>query len=92
MTELIKPKCESRERYDDDDYRQMLDDCFDEANICGHNYTPSHALETIDPIAYRCGFADYQEYEDVYICPICGAEEEEEDDATYCCQEEEEQQ
>ena len=40
-------------------YDSMLDDCYDDVNICGLNYVPSRALKEVDPIAYRCGCNDY---------------------------------
>lgn len=39
-------------------YRDALDDNGD-VTIAGMAYSVSHALERVDPIAYRCGFNDY---------------------------------
>lgn len=39
-------------------YRDLLDEG-DLITICGYEYEPSRALEAVDPIAYRCGLADY---------------------------------
>ena len=54
-------------------YQEMLDDCYGEIAICGYQYSASHALERIDPIAYNCGFADfsadYIEIGDYYYSP-----------------------
>ena len=90
--ELLQPKCEERERYDDDSYREFLDDVYGAFTIgCGEFYA-SRIFEELDPIAYRCGLADIQEYYNVYICPVCGEEfDEDEEGALYCCQEEEEE-
>ena len=48
-------------------YDAMLDDCFDSPGICGHFYTASHALRLVDPVAYRCGFADFAGDSEIYI-------------------------
>lgn len=52
---------------DEQYYRDMLDDCYPMADICGYDYRPSYALELVDPIAYRCGFDDYTDslYDDI---------------------------
>lgn len=44
-------------------YDDMLDECYDEVNICGYTYAPSVALYNIDPVAYRCGRSDWEDYE-----------------------------
>ena len=44
----------AEETYDD-----MLDECYEEVNVCGFTYSPSVALARLDPIAYRCGLSDY---------------------------------
>ena len=43
------------ERYD-----EMLDDCFGDINVCGMLWAASTVLKRVDPIAYRCGLADYE--------------------------------
>lgn len=83
---IRKPKEIDREKYTEDDYDEMLDDCYGDVQITGLSYSTSYALKNLDPIAYRCGFADYQEYETVYVCPICEEEHEKVDDARWCCQ------
>lgn len=40
-------------------YRDMLDDVYGPAKIGGYEYDHATALESVDPTAYRCGFADY---------------------------------
>ena len=75
------------EMYSEEDYDNMLDKVHGEFM----GYSASQILKAVDPIAYRCGFSDYQEYKTVYECPICGEEHEDEDDAKYCCQVEEEE-
>ncbi len=44
----------------EDAYENMLDDCYDEVDICGYKYNPSRALKETDPIAFNCGLADYK--------------------------------
>ena len=50
------------ERFTEDDYREMLNDCYDTIHIGTLEYEPADVLESVDPIAYRCGFSDMQEY------------------------------
>ncbi len=40
-------------------YEATLDDVHGNVTIAGLCYSTSHALERIDPTAYRCGFADW---------------------------------
>ena len=88
--ELLKPEHEEREKYSEQEYNEILDEQ-GTVNIAGMDFYPSDILKQCDPIAYRCGLSDIQEYEDIYICPVCGEEHEDEDAALYCCQEEEEE-
>lgn len=41
-------------------YKEMLNECYKPVSICGHEYQAGEALESVDPIAYRCGLADYE--------------------------------
>ena len=47
------------EEYAPETYDDYLNEMYPETTIAGHNYSTSHALEKIDPIAYRCGMLDY---------------------------------
>lgn len=40
-------------------FDDMLDETYESVNICGHDYTPSYALKSVDPIAYRESFLAY---------------------------------
>jgi hypothetical protein len=40
-------------------YLEMLDECYETVEICGHTYDAGYALKEIDPVAFRCGHADY---------------------------------
>lgn len=47
---------------DPDDYIDQFDEFLDESgivSIAGYTYAPSYALESLDPVAYRCGLNDY---------------------------------
>jgi hypothetical protein len=83
---VLEPKTKEVEKYTESDYDDMLDECYSDCTIAGQHFTTSYALKEIDPIAYQCGFSDFQEYETVYICPICDTEHENEESAKYCCQ------
>jgi hypothetical protein len=43
----------------EEQYCEMLDDVYGETNIAGYQYSTSRALAEVDPVAFRCGFADY---------------------------------
>ena len=47
------------ENLDEDVYDEMLDECYEEIEICGYSYAPSIALYRVDKIAYQCGMNDY---------------------------------
>lgn len=85
-TKLIEPTSKEVEKYTESDYDDMLNECYPDYNIGGCNYRASDILKNVDPIAYQCGFNDYQEYETVYICPCCDLEYDDENEAKYCCQ------
>lgn len=40
-------------------FQEYLDQVFPDCKIAGYDYSTSYALAAIDPIAYRCGFADW---------------------------------
>lgn len=59
-----KQKPEPISDYDlDRRYKELLDDCWPPAKIANYEYQTSKALEEIDPVAYRCGFADFISFE-----------------------------
>lgn len=73
------------ERYTENDYEEMLRECYGDATICGMTFDAAYALKELDPIAFRCGFIDYQEYETKYECEICGEVHDDSDAAEECC-------
>jgi hypothetical protein len=44
---------------EDQAYAEMLNECYPMVDVCGFQYEPANALESLDPVAYRCGLADY---------------------------------
>ena len=84
MSKLLEPIEVEVEKYSEDDYDDMLDECYGDFM----NYSASQILKEVDPIAYRVGFSDYQEYETKYECPICGEQFDDYDDAKWHCQDE----
>jgi len=40
-------------------YLDMLNECHEPINVCGHEYQAGDTLRSVDPIAFRCGHADY---------------------------------
>ena len=47
------------ENLSDDIYDEMLDECYNDVDICGISYCASIALYRVDEIAYNCGRNDY---------------------------------
>lgn len=48
-------------------YDEMLDECCDEVRIGSLTYSPSWVLKMVDPIAYRCGFHDWLDAEELEV-------------------------
>jgi hypothetical protein len=42
-----------------DNYDAFLNDCYEVVTVGYSEFYPSDILKNCDPIAYRCGFADY---------------------------------
>lgn len=82
--EILEPIEREVGVYSEADYDDMLDE--EHGEFMG--YSASRILAEIDPIAYRRGFNNFQEYKTVYECPICGEEFDDEDEARECCQSE----
>jgi hypothetical protein len=47
----------------DEMYREMLDSCYEEIEICGNKYCVSRTLKEVAPTEYRCGYADWLDSE-----------------------------
>ena len=45
----------------EDEYDEMLNECYGSINIAGIEYDTSLALYRVDNVAYRCGMNDYQD-------------------------------
>lgn len=43
----------------EDAYREALGEVYGTVNIAGYEYDAAHALEAVDPVAYRVGMSDY---------------------------------
>ena len=46
-----------------DDYDEMINECNGMINICGYEYEASEAFKNVDPIAYNCGYSDFEDSE-----------------------------
>lgn len=73
----------------DQDYEAVLNDIYGDVEICGLKYSAGRALRELDPVAFRCGKADYESTLG-YECGECGKRFEAENDAEECCKEESE--
>lgn len=49
----------------EEQYRDFLDDCYGEIDVCGMKFQASRALEELDPTAFRCGLLDYVDGMDI---------------------------
>ena len=68
----------------EDECEEMINDAYDEVNICGYNYEQGTLLRRIDPINFRCILSE----EPIrYKCGICGSIYNDEDKAEDCCSE-----
>ncbi len=70
-----------REKFTKEAYDSMLNECYPEV----FGILPSRILSECDPIAYNCGFSDFQEYEYEYECEACGSVFDDEKEADNCC-------
>lgn len=86
MEEYLEPKEIEVEKYSEDDYEDMLRETYGDVNVCGMSMDAAWVLKECDPIAFRCGFVNYQEYETKYECPVCKELFDDEILAKYCCQ------
>lgn len=51
----------------EEQYEEMLNDCYPEVDICGHKYAPGHALKMIDEVAFNVGCSEWSDDEFVEV-------------------------
>lgn len=60
---LIEEKTERKNAIEnnevDNEYDDMLDECYEHPKIAGIEFYPSNILKECDPVAYRCYSSDY---------------------------------
>jgi hypothetical protein len=65
----------------EEQYKDMLDECYPPIKFGDMEYSPSYALYNLDPIAYRVGLSDYEATTECADCDEvlsdCTCEEEE---------------
>jgi hypothetical protein len=49
---------------DENKFEELLNELFGVVTICGYKYGQGTALRQLDPIAFRCAMADYEEVEE----------------------------
>ena len=60
LDSLVEAEIEAQvEAIDEEEYDQMLDDCYPPCEIGNMTFEPSDVLKECDPTAYRCGMVDY---------------------------------
>ncbi|HSV98695.1 MAG TPA: hypothetical protein VLI39_00875 [Sedimentisphaerales bacterium] len=62
---LIQEHCEPID--EEEAYEDLLNECYEQIDICGMKYDPGYALKTIDPVAFRCGVSDMLADSDTYV-------------------------
>nr|DAY73700.1 MAG TPA: hypothetical protein [Caudoviricetes sp.] len=53
----------------DEEYDAILDECYEDIDVCGSLFSASYALKNLDPVAYRCGKSDYEGTKDLDDVP-----------------------
>lgn len=51
----------------EDAYQEMLDECHEPVDVCGYFYGAGRLLRMADPVAFRCGVADWADSEGIEI-------------------------
>lgn len=46
-------------------YNELLDEVYTWSDVGGSNFAPSDILDTLDPIAYKCGWIDWCDSEGI---------------------------
>lgn len=59
LAELKKREEELENNDNEEEYDEMLDNCYGDIDVCGYKYPASRLLSEVDPIAYNCGHSDY---------------------------------
>lgn len=51
----------------EEQYEEMLSECYQDVNVCGGEYEAGYLLRLVDPVAFRCGFCDWtgEDFEEV---------------------------
>jgi hypothetical protein len=75
----------------EEEFDEFLDDLYGDVSVAGILYPTSQVLKEVDPTAYRCEKADYEDSlgGEIYICENCGTEYDNFEDAENCCYTEE---
>lgn len=53
--------------YEEQEYMEFLDDVYEEVDVCGYKYEAGRLLQSIDPIAFRCGMFEWLDNEAIEI-------------------------
>lgn len=71
----------------EEEFEDMLNDCYEPVKICGMEYEQGTALKKLDPVAFRCALSDMDIQ---YGCSKCRALYDSEQEAEECCKEDDE--
>lgn len=58
----IVEQCEAIDR--EEAFREALNEAYGQIEVCGYKYDAAQLLESVDPVAFRCGVNDYFGNED----------------------------
>jgi hypothetical protein len=56
----------------EEEFEEMLNDCYPEVEICGYSYESGRALKLIDETAFNCGCSDWssEQYSEVWFADM----------------------
>jgi hypothetical protein len=63
LTEHVQSECSVVDM--EQRFRDSLDECNPEVSVGSLSWAPSRVLETMDPVAFRCGVSDSSDHENV---------------------------
>lgn len=69
----------------DDEYIEILDDIYDDVDVCGYSMRPGGILYACDNIAFNEAKCNYEYATMPYVCTVCEQEFDEFEHADNCC-------
>jgi hypothetical protein len=70
---------------DEEEYEDVINDCYGDIDVCGIFYPAGQVLKELDPIRFRVGMSEEPEK---WQCAECGETYDSEEEGEDCCKEE----